>query len=71
MRAVVQRVKSASLWVDGKVVSQIKHGLLVLIGINNNDTEKDALYIAEKLPKLRIFRDDNDKINLSVQDVKG
>ena len=71
MRAIVQRVCNASLKVDGKLISNINHGLLVFLGVNNEDTEKDALYLAEKLPKLRIFRDENDLMNLSVLDVKG
>ena len=71
MRAIIQRVNGAELSVDGKLVSKIEHGLLVLLGVKNDDTEADALYIAEKLPKLRIFRDDEDKMNLSVLDVGG
>lgn len=71
MRAVIQRVNRASLSVDGKIVSNIGYGILVLIGINENDTEVEAKYIAEKLPKLRIFRDSEDKMNLSVLDVEG
>ena len=71
MRAVIQRVTSAILKVDGKLISQIKQGLVVLVGISTEDTFKDANYIAEKIPKLRIFEDKNEKMNLSVLDVDG
>lgn len=71
MRAVIQRVTSAILKVDGKLISQIKQGLVVLVGISTEDTFKDANYIAEKIPKLRIFEDENEKMNLSVLDVDG
>ncbi|MBE7091798.1 MAG: D-tyrosyl-tRNA(Tyr) deacylase [Clostridiales bacterium] len=71
MRAVIQRVKEASVTVDGKVISKIQKGLLVLVGITHNDCEKDADYIAEKIVSARIFADSEDKMNLSVKDVGG
>lgn len=69
MRAVIQRVNYAKLSVDGKVVSEINKGLLILLGVKNTDTEKEATYFADKLSKLRIFEDENGKMNLSANDV--
>ena len=71
MRAVVQRVKYAKLSVNGEVVSQINSGLLILLGVGVNDTQKEALYIADKLAKLRIFEDENGKMNLSAVQVNA
>ena len=71
MRLVVQRVARASVTVNNKVVGKIDKGLMVLVGIKNGDTEKEADYLAKKLVNLRIFEDENEKMNLSVQDVKG
>ncbi|MEK4512404.1 D-aminoacyl-tRNA deacylase [Paenibacillus sp. FSL K6-2524] len=71
MRIVVQRCKSAKVTVDGQVVGQIAHGLLLLVGITHDDTEKDALYLAEKVSGLRIFEDEEGKLNHSVLDVGG
>lgn len=71
MRAVVQRVKKAGVSVDGKPVSQIDEGLLVLLGVETGDTEQDAAYLANKLAKLRIFEDEAGKMNRSVQDING
>ena len=71
MRAVVQRVKRASVTVDGEVISSIGEGLLVLLGVAAGDDEKDAEYLAEKVANLRIFRDDADKMNRSVLDAGG
>ncbi len=71
MRAVVQRVKKSSVKVDGKVVGAIQKGLNVLIGICEDDTLDDLKYIVDKVVNLRIFHDDNDKMNLSVKDING
>lgn len=71
MRAVVQRVKHSSVTVDNTVVGKIDHGLMVLLGVENGDTEKDMKYIADKLLGLRIFEDADEKMNLSIQDVNG
>ena len=71
MKLVVQRVLSADVKVDGKTVGEIKKGYLVLMGAGIGDTEADADRLAEKLVKLRIFSDENDKINLSLKDVSG
>ena len=71
MRAVVQRVKNATLTVNNNVISKIDNGLLVFLGIKKDDTQKDANYLADKIPKLRIFDDENGKTNLSVLDVGG
>ncbi len=69
MRAVIQRVKYARLSVNGEVVSEINQGLMILLGVSVNDTEKEAKYIADKLTKLRIFEDENGKMNLSADQV--
>jgi D-tyrosyl-tRNA(Tyr) deacylase len=71
MRAVVQRVSSARVEVDGQVTGSIGRGLLVLLGVGQGDTEKQAQWLAEKTAGLRIFEDDAAKMNLSVQDVGG
>lgn len=71
MRAVVQRVTSASVTVEGRVVGSIEKGYLVLLGIEEDDGEKDVAYICEKLAGLRIFEDEAGKMNLSVEDVGG
>jgi len=71
MRAVIQRVLSASVAVDGRVAGQIGKGLLVLIGIGKGDGEKDLAYMASKLPDLRIFEDASGKFNLSLKEVGG
>src|SRR3569833_3527663 len=71
MRAVVQRVSKASVEVDGAVVGQIGLGLLVLLGVSANDTESDANYLVEKIAGLRIFEDDDGKMNRCVVDVHG
>lgn len=71
MRAVVQRVKKSSVKVDGEVVGSIKNGLNVLVGICGDDTLEDLKYIIDKIVNLRIFQDDNDKMNLSVKDIEG
>lgn len=71
MRAVVQRVPNADVKIDGRVNGKIDDGLLVLLGVGNGDTEEDMKYIADKIIKLRIFSDENDKMNLSLEDVGG
>ena len=71
MRSVIQRVTCASVTVGGEVVGSIGEGLLVLLGVKVGDTEKDADYMADKLLKLRIFEDENDKMNRSILDAGG
>ena len=71
MRSVVQRVLSASVDVEGETVGKIEKGLLALLGVEKGDTEKDAAYMGDKLLKLRIFEDEQGKMNLSVKDVGG
>lgn len=71
MKAVVQRVKSAKLWCDGKLVSQIGKGLVVYFGVAVGDENEKADYLAKKIAALRVFEDENGKMNLSVKDVSG
>ena len=71
MIAVIQRVNGATLYADGEYTSEIKKGLHILLGVAKGDEERDALALAEKISKLRIFTDENDKMNLSVVDVDG
>ncbi|WP_077614620.1 D-aminoacyl-tRNA deacylase [Caenibacillus caldisaponilyticus] len=71
MRVVVQRVKSASVTVDGAVVGEIGQGLLLLVGIKNDDDERAVDYVADKIYGLRIFEDESGKMNHSVADVGG
>lgn len=71
MRIVIQRVSNANVEVEGNIVGKIDKGFLVLLGIKNTDTYKDADYLVKKLTNLRIFTDDADKMNLSLQDVNG
>ena len=71
MRAVVTRVNEASVEIDGKIVGQISRGLLILLGAAEGDEEKDIKYITDKCLTLRIFEDENDKMNRSVTDVGG
>lgn len=71
MRAVVQRVKSSSVSVQGKVISEISKGINILIGISKEDSIEDAIYMKDKILNLRIFEDDNDKMNLSLLDIGG
>ncbi|MBQ3920265.1 MAG: D-tyrosyl-tRNA(Tyr) deacylase [Oscillospiraceae bacterium] len=71
MRALIQRVKEASVTVDGRVTGRIDTGFLVLVGFTHTDTQADCIRIAKKIGGLRIFSDENDKINLSLADVGG
>lgn len=71
MRALVQRVTHASVTVEGDCVGEISEGLLVLLGVGPNDTEKEADFLAKKCANLRIFTDENDKMNLSLLDIGG
>lgn len=71
MKAVIQRVKSVSVTVDTKVVSSIEIGLLILLGIESEDTQEDIDWLAGKIARLRIFSDENDAMNLSISDVNG
>lgn len=71
MKLVVQRVKKAEVKVDGNIVGKIDKGFLVLIGIKVGDTKEQADYLVKKLCNLRVFSDENEKMNLSVKDVKG
>jgi len=71
MRIVVQRVSEASVRIDGKIVSSIAQGLMVLLGVETTDSQSDADYLIQKLINLRIFNDEEGKMNLSIQDVGG
>lgn len=71
MKLVIQRVSSANVVVDNKVVGEIQHGLLVLLGITHDDANVDINKVTTKLINMRIFNDENDKMNLSVKDVNG
>ena len=71
MKLVIQRVKNASVEVDKKIVGKIEKGFLVLIGIKVGDTKEQADYLVRKLCNLRVFADENDKMNLSLKDVNG
>ena len=71
MRCVIQRVSEASVTTGGEVVGKIGRVFMVLVGVSVEDTEKDVRYMAEKVPNLRIFEDENGKMNLSLKDVGG
>lgn len=71
MKLVIQRVKKAQVDVEGKTVGKIEKGYMVLCGITHTDTEKEADYLAKKLVNLRVFEDENEKMNLSIKDVGG
>lgn len=71
MKAVVQRVKKASVSIEGKVLGTIEKGFAILLGISETDTEEDGKYLSEKIANLRIFEDSQGKMNLSCLDIKG
>ena len=71
MKFVVQRVKNASVEVEGKIVGKINNGFLVLIGVTHEDTTENADYLVKKLINLRVFRDEEDKMNLALKDISG
>ncbi|MCY7509724.1 D-aminoacyl-tRNA deacylase [Bacillus safensis] len=71
MRLVVQRVTNASVKVEEEITGAINEGYMVLVGVTHEDTEEDVLYLAEKLAHLRIFEDENGKMNRSLLDIKG
>ena len=71
MRVVVQRVSEASVTIDGKINSQIEKGLLILLGIEKSDDQEDIDWLCKKISQLRIFGDEEGKMNLSVQDIGG
>lgn len=71
MKLVIQRVKRASVSIDGKVYSQIQDGLLLLVGVGPEDDQKDLEYAVRKVTQMRIFSDEEGKMNLSVKDIQG
>lgn len=71
MRAVIQRVLSARVSVDNEITGEIEKGFLIFLGVGENDTEKEADKLLDKIMKLRIFSDENDKINLNLESVAG
>ena len=71
MKGLIQRVKKASVRIDSQLYSQINEGILIFIGVEKGDEKSNADKLAEKLVKLRIFEDENDKMNKSVQDING
>lgn len=71
MKAILQRVSKAQVEVENNIAGKIENGFLVLLGVENGDTQKDAEVLADKISGLRIFTDENDKMNLSLSDVSG
>lgn len=71
MIAVIQRVKSSSVSIDGVIHGECSHGLMILLGVAKDDSQRDAELLAAKISKLRIFCDENGKMNLSIKDVDG
>jgi D-tyrosyl-tRNA(Tyr) deacylase len=71
LKTVIQRVSSASVTIDSKIVAEIQKGLLVLLGIEDADTQDDILWLCQKIANLRVFGDENDVMNLSVKDCRG
>ncbi|MCI8965949.1 MAG: D-tyrosyl-tRNA(Tyr) deacylase [Clostridia bacterium] len=71
MRITIQRVKKASVKVDEKIVGEIEKGFLVFLGVTHSDTEENIDYLVKKLCNLRVFEDENEKMNLSIKDIDG
>lgn len=71
MKAVIQRAKNAQVTVDKKVIGQINNGFVVLLGVTHDDSIEDVKYLANKIVHLRVFEDENEKLNLSIKDVGG
>lgn len=71
MRAVIQRVRNASCTVNNKITGQINHGFMVLLGIEDNDTDEDLIWLAQKIANMRVFSDENGLMNKSLEDVQG
>lgn len=71
MRVLIQRVKKASVTIEGELFSEINQGLLILLGIEDEDSQDDINWLAGKISKLRIFSDENDAMNLSIKDIDG
>ena len=71
MRAVVQRVTRASVTVDSEVIGEIDKGLLILLGVEKDDNQEDAAFLANKIIEMRIFEDEQEKMNLALPDIKG
>lgn len=71
MKSVIQRVSQASVTIDGAVVGEIQKGFMILLGITHTDTEKDVKWMVDKITGLRVFEDENGKMNLSLEDVGG
>ena len=71
MKVIVQRTQKASVDIDGQTVGQIEQGFLMLVGITHEDTSADVAYIAKKVANLRVFSDEQGKMNLSIQDIDG
>ena len=71
MRAVIQRVSKASVIIDNHTLSRIEFGFLILLGVEINDTKEDALWLAQKISKLRLFADNNDNMNRSIIEIQG
>jgi D-tyrosyl-tRNA(Tyr) deacylase len=71
MKTVIQRVSSASVTIDSKIVAEIHKGLLILVGIEDADTQEDTNWLCQKIANLRIFGDENEVMNLSVRDIDG
>jgi len=71
MRVVIQRVKNASVTIDGKIKAKIEKGLLILLGIVNEDTKEDIQWMCNKLCNIRVFDDENGVMNLSIKDIEG